>query len=164
MAQAGWKTAAPVPYAGGVFRLELNPELYEGVRYGFVHVNGSCGAAFAPFTITSMQAVAQVKPVQWASFAAPGRALLERVWYVGGNTVRLNLQSDIIGSVLVQRGDRTPRGKMRGFSGDAHPSQATAMAAFGAFELVRSMQAQLGAYDSVYGTYCMYWVLSLADY
>ena len=38
---AGWKTDVPVPYAGGVYRLELNAELYEGVRYGFLHVNAS---------------------------------------------------------------------------------------------------------------------------
>jgi hypothetical protein len=37
------------------------------------------------------------------------------------------------------------------------------MVAFGAFELVKSMQEQLGAIDSVYGTYLMYWVLSLSD-
>ena len=36
---AGWKTAVPAQYAGGVFRLELNAQLYEGVRYGFLHVN-----------------------------------------------------------------------------------------------------------------------------
>jgi len=38
------------------------------------------------------------------------------------------------------------------------------MVAFGNFELVQSMQRQLSEFDSSYGTYCMYWVLSLADY
>ena len=38
------------------------------------------------------------------------------------------------------------------------------MAAFGNFALVKSMQRQLSEFDSSYGTYCMYWVLSLADY
>ena len=72
-----------------------------------------------------------------AGFASAGRPILERAWYVGGNTVRLNLLPDAIGSVLVQRGDRTPKGKMRGFSGDAHVAQATSMAAFGNFRDVR---------------------------
>ena len=160
---AGWKTEVPTAYAGDVFRLELNAQLYEGVRYGFIHVNASCGG-FAPFTITSVTARAQVKPVKWATFAAPSRPVLERAWYVGGYTAKLNLQTDAIGSVLIQRGDRTPKGKFRGFSGDSHAAQATSMAAFGNFGLVRSMQLQLSEFDSTYGTYPMYWVQSLADY
>lgn len=163
---AGWKTEIPTPYSephGRVFRLELNAELFEGLRYGFVHINSSCGT-FAPFTITSLSARAQVAPANWAAFAAPGQPVLERAWYVGGYTVKLNLLSDAIGSVLVQRGDRTPKGVFRGFSGDSHVAQATSMAAFGNFALVKSMQEQLGQFDSTYGTYLMYWVISLADY
>ena len=161
----GWKTEVPtVQGDDGVYRLELNAELYEGVRYGFLHVNATgCGAAFAPFTITSMAAMAQVKPANWAAFAAPGRPTLTRAWYVGGYTVKLNLGSTAIGSILDQRGDRTPKGKFIGFAGDAHVAQAASMVAFGNFDLVRSMQRQLSEFDSSYGTYCMYWVLSLSD-
>ena len=83
---------------------------------------------------------------------------------MGGYTVKLNLQTDAIGSILDQRGDRTPKGIFIGFSGDAHVAQAASMVAFGNFGLVKSMQRQLAAFDSVYGTYCMYWVLSLSDY
>jgi hypothetical protein len=160
---AGWKTDFPVAYAGGIYRLELNAQLYEGVRYGFLHVNASCGS-FQPFTIEEVSARAQVKPANWASFATRNNSALERAWYVGGYTVKLNMQGDAIGSILDQRGDRTPKGKFVGFAGDAHPTQATAMVAFGAFELVKSMQKQLGEINSLYGTYLMYWVLSLSDY
>jgi hypothetical protein len=161
---AGWKTERPAPYAGGVFRLELNDQLYEGMRYGFLHVNASCGC-FEAFSVESVVALAQVKPANWAGrFAAPGNPVLERAWYVGGYTVKLNLQEDAIGSILDQRGDRTPKGAFVGFAGDAHAAQAASMAAFGNFGLVRSMQQQLGQFDAVYGTYCMYWVLSLADF
>ena len=83
---------------------------------------------------------------------------------MGGYTVKLNLLTDAIGSILDQRGDRTPKGVFVGFSGDAHVAQAASMVAFGNFGLVKSMQRQLSAFDSVYGTYCMYWVLSLWDY
>jgi alpha-L-rhamnosidase len=76
---AGWKTEVPTPYMGGVYRLELNVELFEGIRYGFLHVNASCGVALN-FTIVSLTAVAQVKPANWAAFASPGRAVLERSW------------------------------------------------------------------------------------
>ena len=120
---AGWKTEVPVPYSDGIFRLELNAQLYEGVRYGFVHVNASCGAAVTPFTITSVTARAQVKPANWATFASPTRPVLERAWYVGGYTVKLNLQDTAIGSILDQRGDRTPKGKFTGFAGDSHVAQ-----------------------------------------
>ena len=57
---AGWKTEVPTAYEGGIFRLELNQQLYEGVRYAFLHVNSSCGAANMPFTIASITARAQV--------------------------------------------------------------------------------------------------------
>ena len=95
----GWKTALPFPYADGVFRLELNAQLYEGVRYGFLHVNSSCGC-FKPFTIMSIVAQAQAKPANWAAFKTPDNPILERAWYVGGYTVKLNLQVDTIGSIL----------------------------------------------------------------
>ena len=36
----GWKTEVPVPYSGGVYRLQLNDQLYEGMRY----VHSYCGA------------------------------------------------------------------------------------------------------------------------
>lgn len=135
------------------------------MRYGYVHVNGSCGSAFAPFTITSVTARAQVKPANWVgAFSSPTQPVLQRAWYVGGYTTKLNLQTDAIGSILDQRGDRTPKGKFRGFSGDSHVAQAVSMAAFGNFAFVKSMQEQLGEFDSSYGTYCMYWILSLEDY
>jgi hypothetical protein len=108
--------------------------------------------------------MAQVKPANWASFSSPQQPVLQRAWYVGGYTVKLNLFGTAIGSILDQRGDRTPKGRFIGFAGDAHVAQATSMAAFGNFPLVKSMQRQLAPCDSVYGTYCMYWVLSLADY
>ena len=51
------KTAAPVAYAGGWWRLELNSELYEGVRFGFVHVR----SMKQPWVITALRRVCQVR-------------------------------------------------------------------------------------------------------
>ena len=51
------KTAAPVAYEGDWLRLELNNELYEGVRFGFLTVY----ATSRPWTITALRRVCQVR-------------------------------------------------------------------------------------------------------
>ena len=46
------------------YRLETNPvgpELYEGVRYGFITLRS---APSAPFTITALRVVGQAKPME----------------------------------------------------------------------------------------------------
>jgi hypothetical protein len=58
------------------------------------------------------------------SFSSPGDPVLESVWWAAAYTVRATLQADYMGSILMDRGDRFS------WAGDAHPSQATAMAAF----------------------------------
>lgn len=145
----GWKTAAPVPYLDGVFRLELNAQLYEGVRFGFLHVNATCASEVVPFTITSLVAQAQIKPVNWVgSFSAPTRPVLSRAWYVAAYTVKLNLLVDEFGAILDDRGDR------KSFTGDAHPSQAASMAAFANFDFVLRNLISTGANTSQYGERC----------
>ena len=64
------------------------------------------------------------------SFSSAGDPLLERVWYTAVYTVRATLQADYMGSILMNRGDRFS------WTGDAHPSQATSMAAFGNYAFV----------------------------
>ena len=110
------KQQAPKRY-GATFRLETNVQLYEGVRYGFVTLTA---APSAPFTITAVRAVSQAKPVNYTgSFAAAGDDLVTRVWYSAAYTVRLNLERDYIGAVLVDRGDRVS------WTGDAHVAQVS---------------------------------------
>ena len=97
------KQQAPKRY-GNTFRLETNDQLYEGVRYGFVTLSA---APSAPFTITAVRAVSQAKPVNYTgAFAASGDDLLTRIWYTAVYTVRLNLERDYFGAILVDRGDR----------------------------------------------------------
>ena len=109
----GFKQDTPKVYGTGcgaascTYRLEtspVGPELYEGVRYGFLTLRN---APSAPFTITALRAVAQAKPMNYVgAFSSAGDPLLERVWYTAAYTVRACAQSDYMGSILMNRGDR----------------------------------------------------------
>lgn len=106
MSPFGFKTGKPVPYKrsdGNVtYRLETNPGLYEGVRFGWLTYNGT-----ATFNITGLRCVAQVKPTNWVgSFQSASDNLLTMIWYASAYTVKANLLSDQIGAVLIYRGDR----------------------------------------------------------
>lgn len=162
---AGYKQAAPKVYGSGcgaamcTFRLETNSELYEGLRFGFVAITTS--PSFAPFTITALRAVVQAKPVNYrGSFSAPGDPLLERTWWTGAYTVRATLQSDYMGSILIDRGDRI------GWTGDLHTTQAASMAAFSNFDFVLANLNRTQCANCCNGiaTYCLYFVLSAVDY
>jgi hypothetical protein len=156
-----FKRGAPKAYcgagaAGCTFRLETNPELYEGVRYAFLTLRA---APARPWTITALRAVAQTKVVNYTgSFSAPGDPLVERVWYTGAYTVRATLQQAYMGSILMDRGDRFS------WTGDAHPSQATALAAFARTDIVFNNLNRSKADCQGIATYCLYFVLSIADY
>jgi alpha-L-rhamnosidase len=68
------------------YRLETNPELYEGVRYGFITLTA---APSSPFTISGLRAVSQAKPVNYTgAFASPGDPDTQRIWYTAAYTVR----------------------------------------------------------------------------
>ena len=145
--------------AACTYRLEtspVGPELYEGVRYGFITLRS---APSKPFTITALRAVAQAKPMNYVgAFSSAGDPLLERVWYTAAYTVRVCAQSDYMGSILMNRGDRFS------WTGDAHPAQATSMAAFGNFPFVLNNLNRSKADCQGIATYCLYFVLSVSDY
>jgi alpha-L-rhamnosidase len=50
-------TPVPVRYGQTSYRLELNPELYEGVRFGFMWINNCT----RPWHITGFRLVCQIK-------------------------------------------------------------------------------------------------------
>ena len=160
------------------FRLELNDELYEGARYAFLTVNASAAAATAgsaagafagggAFTVRACRLVCQVsaRTSYSGNFSAggggPDDALLERVWWTGAYTARLNVLPDALSAILVDRGDRFS------WTGDAHVTQATLMAAFGGnatYELVRRNLYATRTNSNGIQSYALYWVLSVADY
>ena len=139
------------------YRLEtspVGPELYEGVRFAFVFVNSP-----SKFTITALRGVAQAKPVNYVgAFASAGDPLLETVWYTAAYTVRATLQGDYMGSILMSRGDRFS------WTGDAHPTQAASLATFANFPFVFNNLNRTKADCQGIATYCLYFVLSVADY
>jgi hypothetical protein len=152
-AQTPAKTKAPVRH-GQTWRLELNKELYEGLRFGWIHVRGFD----RPWHITDVRAVCQIKPANYDGQFACSDPLLTRIWYTGAYGVKVNLQKDYFGAILMERSDRFS------WTGDAHTSQAAALVAFGNRDFVK-LNLDRTAHDSNdIESYSLYWVLSLIDY
>lgn len=147
------KTMSPVKH-GHTYRLELNPELYEGVRFGWIHVLSSSKT----WHIKNLHLVCQVKPVNYQGSFACSDTELTRIWYTGAYTVKLNLLKDYLGSILMERSDR------RSWTGDAYPSQAASMVAFGNFDMVKANLISTASTDDNIPGYSMCWVLSFIDY
>ena len=147
------KTAKPVKY-GNTYRLELNKELHEGVRFGWIHVR----QFDRPFTITRVRKVAQTKPVNYNGSFECDNDMLNRIWYTGAYSVRVNMLYDYISPILMDRGDRYS------WAGDAHLIQAAALVAFGNYPHVR--QNLLLNSDKAQGinSYDLLWIKSAIDY
>jgi len=147
------KTATPVRH-GGTYRLQLNRELYEGVRFGWIHVK----TVARPWHITAVRLVCQIKPTNYRGSFAASDPLLTRIWYSGAYAVKLNLLKDYFGAILMDRGDRIS------WTGDAHPAQAAALVAFGDWDFIKTNIERTARLDNGIESYSLYWVLSLVDY
>lgn len=66
-AQHPVKTAAAERQDGNTYLLRLNDELYEGVRYGWIHVR----SADRPFTISAIRLTCQIKPTNYEPATIP---------------------------------------------------------------------------------------------
>ena len=152
-AQNPVKTKAPVKY-GQTYRLELNNSLYEGVRFGWIHVR----AFDQPWHITAVRLVCQVKPANYEGGFACSDPLLTRIWYAGAYGVKLNLLQDYFGAILMERSDRFA------WTGDSYPAQAAALAAFGNRDFVKVNLDRTATLDNNIESYSLYWILSLMDY
>lgn len=152
-AQHPKKTAKPVRY-GNTWRLELNDELYEGVRFAWIHIYSLKKKA----TISSVRLVCQVKPTNYEGSFSCSDTLLTRIWYTGAYTVKLNLLQNHFGAILMERSDR------HSWTGDAHTSQAASLVAFGNFDFVKENIRYTSDQFNGIASYSLYWVLSLLDY
>lgn len=152
-AQNRIKTKAPVKY-GNTYRLELNDELYEGVRYGWIHVR----TFKKEWHIDHVRLVCQVKPVNYKGSFYCSNPVLTKIWYTGAYGVKLNLLKDYFGAILMERSDRYS------WTGDAHPSQAAALVAFANYDFIRKNVEHTADMNNGILSYSLYWVLSLADY
>lgn len=148
-----FKTAKPVRY-GSTYRLELNKALYEGVRFGWIHVD----KINKPWHITNIRLVCQTKTTNYAGDFSCSDPMLTKIWYTGAYTVKLNLLQDYIGAILMDRGDR------HSWTGDAHTSQAAALVAFSNYAMIRkNIERTSDNYNGI-ESYSLYWILSLIDY
>ena len=147
------KTAVPVK-VGNTYRLELNRELYEGARFGWIHVRAFASA----WHITGVRLVCQTKPVNYNGSFSCSDSMLTRIWYAGAYGVKLNLTKDYFGAILMDRGDRFS------WTGDAHPSQAAALVAFGNYDFIKKNIDNTSGQSNGIRSYSLYWVLSLLDY
>ena len=147
------KTLIPKKY-GHTYRLELNTSLYEGVRFGWIHVRSFSKT----WHITGIRLMCQIKPTNYNGRFSCSDTMLTRIWYTGAYTVKLNLLKDYFGAILMYRGDRFS------WTGDAHPAQAAAMVAFGNYDFVKKNIDFTSGESNGIRSYALYWVLSLIDY
>jgi len=147
------KTAKAVKH-GNTYRLELNKELYEGVRFAWIHVK----ALKKPMKIVSPRLICQIKPTNYQGSFDSNDTLLNRIWYTGAYTVKLNLLKDHFGAILMERSDR------HSWTGDAHTSQAASMVAFGNYDFVKQNLRYTSEQYNGIPSYSLYWILSLVDY
>lgn len=139
---------------GSTFRLELNPELYDGVRFAWIRVK----TFSKPWHITAVRAVCQVKPTNYRGSFSCSDPELTKSWYMAAYGVKVSLCADYFGSILMDRGDRIS------WTGDAHPTQAAALVAFANYDFIRRNIDNTATKDNGIRSYALYWVLSLLDY
>ena len=147
------KTKAPTKH-GNTYRLELNAELYEGVRFAWIHIKPSA----RPWHLTGLRGVCQVKPANYQGSFSCSDPVLTRTWYLSAYSVRSALCKDYFGAILMDRGDRIS------WTGDAHPSQAAALVAFANYDFIKKNLENTAKQDNGIRSYALYWVLSLLDY
>jgi len=148
-----FKTAVPVKY-GNTYRLELNSEFYEGVRFGWIHVRSFTSV----WHITGIRLVCETKPANYNGSFSCSDTLLTRVWYNAAYTVKLNLMSTYFGSVLLDRGDR------HSWTGDAYTTQAASLVAFANYDFIKKNLSNTANDNNGIRSYTLYWVQSLIDY
>jgi len=152
-AQNRIKTMKPVKY-GDTYRLELNDELYEGVRFGWIHVK----SLDTPWHIDEIRLVCQVKPTNYNGSFRCSDPELTRIWYTGAYGVKLNLLKDFFGAILMERSDRFS------WTGDAYVSQAASLVSFGNYDFILTNIDHTDEQDNGILSYSMYWIQSLVDY
>jgi hypothetical protein len=147
------KTTVPVK-KGNTYRLELNDQLYEGVRFGWIHVKKFT----KPFTIKNVRLICQIKPTNYEGSFSCSNPMLNKIWYAGAYTVKLNFLKDYFGAILMDRGDRYS------WTGDAHISQYVSLLAFGNADFVKENLVRTAKDANGIVSYSLYWVQSLIDY
>ncbi len=147
------KTSEPIRH-GDTYRLELNDELYDGVRFAWIHVNTHT----KDWHITDVRAINQVKPVNYKGSFSCSDQMLTKIWYMSAYSVRASMCKDYFGAIIMDRGDRMS------WTGDAHPIQAASLVAFANYDFIKKNLDNTAHQDNGIRSYSLYWVLSLLDY
>ena len=153
----GDKTAVP-RRLGDTYRAVFNPELYEGVRFAFIHVD----EVARPWRITGIRLVCQVKPINYEGSFACSDPLLERIWHMGAYSVKLGNLKEFTTPILIERSDRVQWNGL-----DFSIMNTANLVAFGARNFVRK---QIAATNTPPGINCgiysfeLYDVLSICEY
>ncbi len=136
--------------------METNSQLFDGVRYGFIHVSSQTNK---PWHIIGLRAVSQIKPINYiGSFESTEYPILNTMWYSAAYCVKMNMLPNAMGSILMDRGDRIA------FMGDDHIAFKIAMQAFGEFNYVKKNIIQTQNDTDNILSYPLYWILSIYDY
>ena len=156
------KTLVPTVYDNNTYRLETNPQLYEGVRYGWIFQEEV--KDFKPWKITSFELLSQIKPVNYTGSYNSTDNIINKIWYTGAYASRLNMNTNYFCSILIDRGDRVA------IQGDGHPTMAAALVAFSGSEslvfteLNNTDSAEHPVVDQGILAYPLYWTMTANDY
>lgn len=147
-----------------IYRLETNPELYEGIRFTWLDVPATTDDSLLPLEF-SVTLVTKIKPLTYVGSYRSHPASLTRTWYTATYSVRLNTERERFNSVLVERGDRVA------IQGDGHPTIATALVAFRLNDLILNVirnetdsAGNRSVVDDTIMAYPLYWIESVIEY
>ena len=153
----GDKTVKP-ERIGNTWRAKFNPELYEGVRFAFIHVDH----VTKPWHITGIRLVCQIKPANYEGSFACSDPLLERIWYMCAYSVKLGNLKDFTTPILIERSDRYLWNGL-----DFYICSIANMVVFDKRDFVRQqiarMHAAPGINCGIFG-FDLYDVLNICDY
>lgn len=153
-AESPVKTAEPTHVEGATWRLKLNEELYEGVRYGWINAKGVATA----FKISNLRLVCQVKPSNYLGRFSTSDNELNQIWEVGAYSVRLNLLEDHFGAILMERSDR------HSWTGDAYVTHAVSLPVFANYSFIKHNLCRMRKDSNGIEPYSIYWIFALLDY
>jgi alpha-L-rhamnosidase len=138
----------------GVWRLKLNRNYYEGVRFGWIEIRNFK----KQFVIKNFRLACQVRPINYQAKFRCSDEVVSRVWWTGAYSVKLNLLPDMIGAILMERSDR------HSWTGDAFISQGVALAAFGAeLDVLRNLERTAKDSNGI-ASYALYWILGVCEW
>ena len=153
----GDKTVVP-ERIGDTWRAKFNNELYEGVRFAFIHVD----RVDKPWHITGIRLVCQIKPANYEGSFTSSNPLLDRIWHMGAYSVKLGNLKEFTTPILIERSDRRLWNGM-----DFYLYNSANLIAFDNRDFVRQQIAKVHAPPEVncgIFSYELYDILSICDF